>query len=336
MPAITDPQQIGKKQNLSDVFYLLAVTQTPLTSTMRKGGDLDKQLYFEFQAGKLGARKPGGVPDGKDFEVFDGATPRGIIPQRGEVFRRAPMVGFVAAGNDIAGIGSEWTKAKSDQLTEHKKDMEFEFYSDQDSRPDDGVNGSKFRGLGRYINDGATLTFSELPIPTAFRTPLTQIYTGILGDGMSTGLTEAAISNIMQQRWELAGDSGDLTGFVSATIKNRFGLFSRYVPNIANATPMVRLATGTVEGKTLLGPVIDVYKSDYGTFRIMAIPLELLPDQYRGYFLDMTQIRLRVREMTKEIPLQDQGGGPRQGIRSIVGPEWGDPRAHIKIACSGP
>ena len=37
------------------------------------------------------------------------------------------MVGFVAAGNDIAGIGSEWTKAKSDQLIEHKKDQEFEF-----------------------------------------------------------------------------------------------------------------------------------------------------------------------------------------------------------------
>jgi hypothetical protein len=40
----------------------------------------------------------------------------------------------------------------------------------------------------------------------------------------------------------------------------------------------------------------------------MPIPLELLPDQYRGYFLDMSEIRLRIREMTKEIPLQDQGG----------------------------
>jgi hypothetical protein len=102
------------------------------------------------------------------------------------------MVGFVAAGNEIAGIGNEWTKAKSDQLVEHKKDMEYEMYSDQDSRPDDGVNGSKFRGLGRYINDGSTLTFSELPIPTAFRTPTAQIYTGVLGDGITTGLTEAA------------------------------------------------------------------------------------------------------------------------------------------------
>ena len=302
---------------------------------MRKTGGLDKQLYFEYQVNKLGARKPGGVPDGKDFEAFDGATPRAIMPARGEVFRRAPMVGFIAAGNDIAGIGSEWTKAKSDQLTEHKKDMEYEFYSDQDSRPDDGVNGSKFRGLGRFINDGSVLTFSELPIPTGFRTPTTQLYTGVLGDGFNTGLTEAAVAAMMQARWEQSGDSGDLMGFVSATIKNRFGILSRYVPNVANATPMVRLNNGTVDGKTLFGPVVDVYQSDYGTFRLMAIPLELLPDQYRGYFLDMTQIALRVREMTKEIPLQDQGGGPRQGIRSIVGPEWGDPRSHIKIACSG-
>jgi uncharacterized protein DUF5309 len=334
LPGITDPEQVGKRQNLSDVFYLLAVTKTPLTSQMRKGGDLEKQLYFEYQVGKLGARKTGGVPDGKDFEAFDGATPRALLAQRGEVFRRAPMVGFVAAGNDIAGIGSEWTKAKSDQLVEHKKDMEFEFFSDQDSRADDGVNGSKFRGLGRFVNDG-TLAFSELPIPSGFRTPTIQCYTGVLGDGINTGITEAAIANILQQRWEQAGDSMDLTGFVSATIKNRFGLFSRYVPNIASATPVVRLTTGVVDGATLFGATIDIYKSDYGTFRLMAVPLELLPDQYRGYLLDMTQIRLRVREMTKEIPLQDQGGGPRQGIRSIIGPEWGDPRSHIKIACSG-
>jgi hypothetical protein len=306
-----------------------------LTSTMRKGGDLEKQLFFEYTVGKLGARKPGGVSDGKDFEAFDGATPRAPLPQRGEVFRRAPMVGFIAAGNNpIAGIGNEWTKAKSDQLVEHKKDMEFEFFSDQDSRPDDGLNGSKFRGLGRFVNDG-TLAFSELPIPSGFRTPTAQIYSGVLGDGLATGLTEAALAAMLQGRWELSGDSGDLTGFVSATIKNRFGLFSRYLPNITNATPAVRITTGVVDGKTLFGASVDVYRSDYGTFRLMAVPLELLPDQYRGYFLDMTQIRLRVREMTNEIPLQDQGGGPRQGIRSIIGPEWGDPRTHIKIACSG-
>jgi hypothetical protein len=50
LPAITDPQQVGKKQQLSDVFYLLAVTQTPLMSTMKKGGGLDK-LYLSIRPG---------------------------------------------------------------------------------------------------------------------------------------------------------------------------------------------------------------------------------------------------------------------------------------------
>lgn len=303
---------------------------------MRKVGGLEKQLYFEYQVSKLGARKSGGVPDGTDFQAFDGATPRAILAQRGEVFRRAPMVGFIAAGNQIAGIGNEWTKAKSDQLTEHKKDMEYEFYSDNESQADTGVAGSKFRALGRFINDGTTPGgLTDTAIQTDFRTPSTQIYASTLGDGISTGLLETTVSGMMQARWEQSGDSGDLSGFVSATIKNRFGLFSRYVPNISNATPMVRLNNGTVDGTTLFGPVVDVYKSDYGTFRLMAIPLELLPSQYRGYFLDMTQIALRVREMTKKVPLDDNGGGPREGIQSIVGPEWGDPRSHIKIAMSG-
>jgi hypothetical protein len=47
----------------------------------------------------MGDRKSGGVPDGKDIEAFDGATPRALIYQRGEVFRRAPMMGFIAAGS---------------------------------------------------------------------------------------------------------------------------------------------------------------------------------------------------------------------------------------------
>lgn len=296
---------------------------------------MDKQLLFQYGVRKLGDRKSGGVPDGKDIEAFDGATPRALIYQRGEVYRRAPMVGFIAAGNDIAGIGDEYRQAKIDQMIELKKDIEVEMLSDQDSRPDDGVNGSKFRALGRFVNAGE-LAFTELPIPTGFRTPTAQVYTGALGDGISTGFTEAVAQGILQSRWDLAGDSGDLTGFVSATIKTRFGVFSRYTPNIASSTPMIRLSSGQVSGNTLFGASIDVYKSDWGTYRLMAVNTEFLPDQYRGYFLDMTQIKMRNRELLNTMPLQDQGGGPREMIRSILGPEWGDPRAHVKIAMSGP
>jgi hypothetical protein len=45
-------------------------------------------------------------------------------------------------------------EAKADQLIEHKRDIEKELRSNQ---ADDGVNGSKMRGIGRWIYDGAAV-----------------------------------------------------------------------------------------------------------------------------------------------------------------------------------
>jgi hypothetical protein len=52
---------------------------------------------------------------------------------------------------------------------------------------------------------------------------------------------------------------------------------------------------------------------------LMAIPLEPAGSIPR-LLLDMTQIRLRVREMTKEIPLQDQGGDRARASDQSSGP----------------
>jgi hypothetical protein len=312
------------------------VKKTPLISMIRKGERLVKQLLFEYQVKKLGDRKAGGVPDGKDIDAFDANSPRALIVARGEVFRRAPMVGFVAQGNTVAGVSDEFASAVADQLIEHKRDMEKELWSDQESRGDDGVNGSKFRGLGRYVNAGELAFTDSTIIPTGFKTPANQVYTGVLGDGISTGLTEAQLGGMLKARWDNTGDSGDLTLFCSSTVKDRVGLFSRYVVNIAGSTPMVRLNSGVVSGSTLYAPTVDVYQSDWGRYALIPVPTDFLPDQYRAYGLDMTQIALRTREMAKEMNLPDLGGGPREMIRSIIGPEWGDPRAHIKIAMSGP
>lgn len=328
--------QVGKREDLSDVVYLIDVKKTPLISQMQKGERLNKQLLFEYQLKKLGDRKSGGVPDGMDINAFDANTPRALILARGEVFRRAPMVGFIAAGNQLAGQPDEFAAAVADQMVEHKRDMEKELWSDQESRGDDGVNGSKFRGLGRFVNAGELGFTDTATIPAPFRTPANQVYTGVLGDGISTGLTEAQFSGMLRNKWDNTGAESDFILYCAANIKDRVGFFSRYVANVSNATPMVRLNSGTVDGNTLYGAAIDVYRGDYGTMKIIPINTDFLPDAYRGYGLDMSQIKLRTRELSKEYPLPNLGGGPREMIQSIIGPEWGDPRSHIKFAISGP
>jgi hypothetical protein len=230
-------------------------------------------------------------------------------------------------------------EAKADQLIEHKRDIEKELWSNQDSRPDDGLNGSKMRGLGRWIYDGAaTLTidpsdpspttgFYELPIPADVRTPANQIYTGSIAT-----MTQAQFEALIQAKYENTGASSDLRGFVTPVIKNRVGFFSRYQPDVTNYTSRVFVSTGHLEGNTLFGATVDVYRSDWGTFELFPVLTDFMPTAYTGYFLDMAQPRLRNAGTFEQTELPNLGGGPRSLIQSILSIFPGDPRAHVKIA----
>jgi hypothetical protein len=347
MPALVEPELVGKRQDLQDMIYVSDRKSTPGISSIRKGEALTNMLY-DFIVKSYGARKPGGVPDGKDVSAFDAQSPKRQLQARGEVYRRAPMVGFIAQemslNGGVAGVPNQFNEAKADQMVEHKRDIEKEMWSNQDSRPDDGVNGSKMRGFGRWIYDGAaTLTidpsdpspttgYYELPVPADVRTPASQIYVGAIGTGTATGLTQAVLDGLIQAKYENTGASSDLRGFVTPVIKNRIGFFSRYQPTVASYDSRVYVTSGVVEGKTLFGATIDVYKSDWGTFELFPVLTDFMPTAYHGYFLDMAQPRLRNAGTYQTDDLPNLGGGPRAYIQSILSTHPGDPRAHVKIA----
>lgn len=342
MPALLESDLVGKKQDLQDRVYVADRKVTPGISSIRKGDRLRAMLY-DFIVKSYGARKPGGVPDGKDVSAFDAQSPKKQLQARGEVFRRAPMVGFIAqemsVAGGVAGTPNAFNEAKADQMIEHKRDIEKEMWSNQDSRPDDGVNGSKFRGFGRWIYDGAatlavdpsdpspTTGYYELPVPADIRTPANQIYTGSIAS-----MTQAQFEALIQAKYENTGASSDLRGFVSPTLKNRVGFFSRYQADVTGYTSRVFISSGVVNGGTMFGASIDVYKSDWGTFELFPVLADFMPSAYTGYFLDMAMPALRSAGTYDVSNLPDLGGGPRALIQSILSVHPGDPRAHVKIA----
>jgi hypothetical protein len=344
MPALLEPELVGKRQDLSDMLYVADRKTTPGISSIRKGEPLKNMLY-DFIVKSYGARKKGGVPDGKDVSAFDAQSPKRQLQARGEVFRRAPMVGFIAQemslAGGVAGVPNQMNEAKADQLIEHKRDIEKELWSNQDSRPDDGVNGAQMRGLGRWIYDGAaTLTldaadlspttgYFELPVPADVRTPTNQIYTGSI-----SAMTQAQFEALIQAKYENTGASSDLRGFVTPIIKNRVGFFSRYQPDVTTYSSRVFISSGQLEGTTLFGATVDVYRSDWGTFELFPVLTDFTPTAYTGYFLDMAQPRLRSAGTYDTTDLPNLGGGPRSMIQSILSIFPGDPRAHCKIAGS--
>lgn len=323
------------------MVYLSDRKATPGFSSIKKGEPLSNMLY-DILLKSMGSRKPLGVPDGKDYSAFESQNPRVAVQARGTVARRAVMVGFIAQlmslRGGLAGIPNLMTDALADQLIEIKRDIEKEMWSNQDSRPDDGVNGSKARGFGRWIYDGAsTLTldandlspttgFYELPIPASVRTPSNQIYTGSIAT-----MSEDQIGAIIQAKYENTGASSDLRGYLTPVIKNRFGFMSRYQPNVTNYTSTVFVTTGKLQGNTLFGPTVDVYKSDWGTFELFPVLTDFMPTAYTAFFLDMDHPRIRPGVMFEKEELPDLGGGPREGNKSIFSWFVGDPRAHAKI-----
>jgi hypothetical protein len=115
-------------------------------------------------------------------------------------------------------------------------------------------------------------------------------------------------------------------------IKNRVGFFSRYQPDVTNYTSRVFISSGQLEGTTLFGATVDVYRSDWGTFELFPVLTDFMPTAYTGYFLDMAQPRIRSAGTYETTELPNLGGGPRAMIQSILSVFPGDPRAHAKIA----
>ena len=343
MPGIVNTNQSGRREFLMDMLFLADERQTVFTSMARKQKPsknektgIPNSIIGTYQAKVMGDLKAGGVADGKDVSVFDAGPPREPISFRPEKYRRSPMVGELAADDDIAGLdaGGEWEEAVGDQMILHKRDMEKELLSQQDSSLNGGAEGGTVgRGLERWVNDG-TLTFGEFPVPTGAKTPTAQIYSGVIGDGVTTGLTEDVAAAIMQARWDNTGDSGQLVGLLGATIKNRFGFFTKYKPNVASATVIVQTITDAYTSEKLHGAAVDLYQSDWGAFSLVPVPTLFLTDALTGFLLDMSQIELRSRYWMREKTLPDLGGGPRETIESFIALIPGDLRSHGKFDCS--
>jgi hypothetical protein len=181
-----------------------------------------------------------------------------------------------------------------------------------------------------------TFSDSQTAVPTQFRTPTAQIYVGqLVTAGVITFDTDT-FSAMLQNRFDAFGMSSELSGFVDPLLKRHFTRMERYVKTMTGYGTVTQRYNTDYQSKNFIDYGADIYESDFG-------PIDLNMIQWaprnstgglsgRGYFLDMTYMYLRPSGLflTHE-QHQDRGAGPRGLIQSILGPQWGDPRAHCKI-----
>lgn len=327
MPQLTEPNQVGKREDLSDLISNVDACETPVTSMLTKGPKPENTM-FDWQADNYDTPSTSGVVDGADVSTFQNkAQNRARLYARIQRQWRPWKVSHMAEQvSNVAGVKSEKAAAIVKSMTELKRDIEVVVCSDNESQADNGTVPYLTRGLGKWITNSAQ---SDLPVPEAYRTP-----TASLDNTAMASLTEAILQGVLQSVWTQTGQ------------KKRYALFCG--PDFQRAvTDMTKVQTGVSSSisairtynqdatKGQIYATVDMFVGDFGE-------LELLPSKWlayetsnaadhRAYLLDMSKVRMRVAQAPGSVPLQNAGGGERGYVDAIYGLQCDNPLAHGKF-----
>jgi uncharacterized protein DUF5309 len=349
MGAVTTADQVVR-EDLSNLFINLDRRETPFLGRLKEGDNLNNVSLFSWAVEKYDGRFIVGIPENKDVDFYE-TDKQDRIYGRSQKFWRRPHVTVEANTiNRAPADFGKYNKQVIKKVQEQRRDIEQRYLSDLDSRDDDGVTGREVMGAGRFINDtvsvgvsGAALTFgdAQTAVPTGYLTPTAQIYVGALyvtTSGVVSDLTfnEETLNGMMQNRWDSLGLSSKFSAFVDAALKRHFGRVFRYAKNMTSYTPVSRMPLPAIQDGREVATGVDMIETDFGPIDINMITW--LPRTAagalsgRGYFFDMEFVYNRPSGLNlTHSQLEDKGAGPRGLIQSIMGPQWGDPRAHMKI-----
>lgn len=349
MTGVTSADQIVR-EDLSNLYINLDQRETMLLTRFPTGEDLHNVKLFSWALEGFDGRMVTGIPENKDADSFE-TDKQDQLYGRSQKFWRNPHVTVEA--NTINRAPADFGKYSGQVLKktkEQKRDIELRLGSDLDSRDDDGLTGREFMGLGRFVNDavsvgvaGAALTFgdSQTAVPAAFRTPTAQIYVGALyvtSSGVVSDLTfnEETLNGMLQNRFDALGMTNELSCFCDAAFKRHLDRIIQYKKTLTNYVPVGRMPLEPLTGRKWTTTGADLIETVFGLVDVNV--LSWLPRTSTGalsgraYFLDMTLMAMRKSGLyLTHTQLEDKGAGPRGLIQSILGPQYGDPRAHLKV-----
>ncbi len=319
MAATLITNQVGIRQDLSDLIAVVDAKTCPVVSTAKKGSEPINPLT-QWQADAFATTGvPSGVLSNTDIsssDYIDNAANRAILSARVQKFREVPSVDDLAQNiSEVAGIGKkrEMAKAVTKSLEQIKRSMEAAFCSDQESQEQSGSDAYLTRGLGKWIQNGAQ---TDLPVAAAYRTPTASVNTTA-----TASLTEANVQDVLQSIYEQTGKVSTYSLICGPNLKRAFTGFTRTQFASTNVASAIRTLNTEAESKKITSTV-DIFEGDFGT-------LELIPSLFlaknastaeqlsRGYVLDMDMVELRYNRKPRFQELEDRGGGSRGIVDAI-------------------
>jgi hypothetical protein len=238
-------QAIGNREDLSNVIYNIAPTDTPFMSGIPKG-TADSTLH-EWQTQDLAAAANNAQIEGDDATAA-AVTPTVRLNNRTQISSKTVIVsGTEISGMNPAGRKNELAYQISLKGKELKRDMETALTQNTTAVTGNSTTARQLRGLEGWIATnnslgagGAAPNYNTNTAPT---------------DGTQRTFTEALLKDVLQQIFVQGGDPNLIT--VGPSQKQTFSTFTGGATRFDKA-----------EDKSVTAAV-DVYISDFGTMKVM-------------------------------------------------------------------
>jgi hypothetical protein len=332
MPGLTEPRQVGAREDLADFISIVDARNTPFLSAVTKGKKPTNTL-MQWLGDAYENPDFSGVVDGEDVTDYENAArQRAKMYNHVQVFRRTAKASMLANDvNVIPGGQKEIAVATTKKLVEIKRDMEACLLSTQAAQDDDGAVPHKTRALGSWINTSASQP-TYLPTPAAFCPASGQI-------DASTSLanwTEVLLNTMLQAVFDNTGMIGDFMFIAGSDVRAKFTDMTRFNNTGAvNIARSVRTFTESAS-KAKITHTTSVYEGDYGVVEV--VPSSFIgwasdaPNKKAAYLLDMNKLSVRWNKLPEVTQLPDLGGGPRILIEAVLGLQVDNPKGMARLA----
>jgi hypothetical protein len=237
-------QEIGMREDLSDMIFNISPTETPFQSAVGKAGKATATLH-EWQTDSLSSTTTNAQIEGDDMSALT-ATPTVRLQNYLQIATKGVVVSGTLEAVLKAGRKSELAYQIAKRGKELKRDMEFALTQNQAGNAGSASAGRKLRALENWY---ATNPAGGTSYATA--TGITATVT----DGTQRAFTESLLKTVCRNVFNSGGDPTMLM----------VGPFNKQVVSTftGNATRMDKS-----EDKKLYA-AIDVYASDYGELKVV-------------------------------------------------------------------
>jgi len=322
MPSLTEPNQIGKREDLADIYSIVDTKSTPFTTRVNKSSKLTNSK-FEWLVDEYADPVNSGVVDGQDVSTYENhAENRARLGNYAQEWRRTAKVSRRSEDiSTVAGVKSEIALATRKKLVEIKRDTESTLLAGNDGQADTGAAPYLTIGLDLWID--TTGPTAPASVPAAYRPASAQIETTA-----TASLTETHVQNVLASIFDTTGMTGEYVLFAGSTLRRAFTDFTR-TGVLANSNKY-RVFNFDGKSKTVTSST-TVFEGDYGTVEIVSSNFiggsaaTSAQRGSRGYLLDMDKIHLRSEQRPTVERFPDLGGGPRVLVSYIGGLQVDNP-----------